>query len=341
MRILLTGGAGFIGSNLVAYLIELEYEVVTFDKLTYAGNLGNLAGIDTKLHTFELGDVADPVRVREVFAKYKPDVVMHLAAESHVDRSIEAPGEFVQTNVSGTQVMLDAAREFDVQKFVHVSTDEVYGSLGKTGLFTEATPLAPNSPYSASKAASDLFVRAYGETYGFPACITRCSNNYGPFQFPEKLIPLFSTNAMEGKPLPLYGAGQNIRDWIYVLDHCKALVAVLEKGRPGHVYNIGADCEKTNLDITRTILKVLNKSEDLIRFVDDRPGHDLRYAIDSTKIQTELGWKPEVGFEQGMEATIGWYREHRQWWEEIKTGAYRDYYEKWYGDRLKQGQPKA
>ncbi len=335
MTILVTGGAGFIGANLVRYLVSKKREVVVFDNLTYAGNLANLEDLDPDLATFVKGDVADPKDIRNVFKAHKPESVLHLAAESHVDRSIVAPGEFIRTNVMGAQVILDAARDFDVKKFVHVSTDEVYGSLGEEGLFTEQNNLAPNSPYSASKASSDLLVRAYYKTFGLPACITRCSNNYGPYQFPEKLIPLFSTNAMEGKPLPIYGQGKNIRDWIYVLDHCRALVAVMDNGKPGQIYNIGADCEKSNMEITRTILKILGKPESLIEYVRDRPAHDFRYAIDSGKIRRELGWTPKMDFEAGLEATVGWYQENREWWESIKSGEYRNYYKKMYGGRLK------
>ena len=334
MRIVVTGGAGFIGCNLVRHLVGLGHEVTTFDKLTYAGNLANLKGLEANLHTFVRGDIANAEQVRDLFGRLQPEVVMHLAAESHVDRSIDEPDAFLRTNVLGTQVLLEAAREFGTGKFVHVSTDEVYGTLGAQGLFTEESPLAPNSPYSASKAASDLFVRSYVETFGLNACITRCSNNYGPFQFPEKLIPLFSTNALEDKPLPIYGAGTNIRDWIFVEDHCRALTAVMEQGGRGEVYNIGADCEKTNLDITRTILRILDKSEDLIRYVEDRPGHDLRYAIDNSKIRRELGWEPRMSFDEGMALTIQWYKDHRAWWDEIKSGAYRKFYARWYGGRL-------
>lgn len=338
MRIAVTGGAGFIGSNLVRKLILQGCRVVTFDKLTYAGNLGNLIDLDEKLHTFVCGDVADPTDVRALFEKYRPDALMHLAAESHVDRSIEAPSEFVRTNVAGTQVLLDAARDFGLDKFVHVSTDEVYGSLGPTGAFTEESTLAPNSPYSASKAASDLLVRSYFKTFGLPVCTTRCSNNYGPYQFPEKLIPLFSTNAMEGLPLPIYGKGENVRDWIFVDDHCDALIAVLEKGRPGQVYNIGANREMQNIEITRLILKILDKPETLIKFVQDRPAHDFRYAIDSNKIRSELGWNPKIPFEEGLEQTVQWYRDNKEWWETIKSGKYREYYEQMYGRRLKESE---
>lgn len=334
MPIFVTGGAGFIGSNLVRQLVGQGRKVINFDKLTYAGNLENLEGLDPELHIFVKGDVADPTQVRKAFEEHKPKGVMHLAAESHVDRSIDSPGEFIRTNVTGTQVILDAARDFGVEKFVHVSTDEVYGELGAKGKFTETSPLKPNSPYSASKASSDLLVRAYNKTFGVKACITRCSNNYGPYQFPEKLIPLFSTNAMEDKPLPVYGKGANVRDWIHVTDHCDALIAVLDKGIPGEIYNIGADRELANIEITRLILKLLDKPESLIRFVDDRPAHDFRYAIDSTKIMKELGWKPAIQFEQGLAQTIQWYKSNKEWWDRIKSGQYLDYYDKMYGERL-------
>ena len=335
MRIVVTGGAGFIGSNLVRKLVKAGRRVITFDKLTYAGNLGNLLDLDDTLHTFVKGDVADPADVRLLFDKYRPDVVLHLAAESHVDRSIDAPSEFVRTNIAGTQVLLDAARDYGLQKFVHVSTDEVYGSLGPTGEFTEESPLAPNSPYSASKASSDLLARSYHKTFGLSVCTTRCSNNYGPYQFPEKLIPLFSTNAMEGLPLPIYGKGENVRDWIHVEDHCDALIAVMKNGRPGQIYNIGASRELQNIEITRLILKILDKPETLIKYVTDRPAHDFRYAIDSSKIQTELGWEPKIPFEEGLAQTVKWYLANKEWWETIKSGQYREYYEQMYAKRLK------
>lgn len=334
MSILVTGGAGFIGTNLVRMLVSQERSIVTFDKLTYAGNLANLKDLPRDLHTFVRGDLADPKDVNALFETYQPEAVIHLAAESHVDRSIDDPTEFVRTNVLGTLVLLQAAKQHQVKKFVQVSTDEVYGSLGPEGYFTETTPIAPNSPYSASKASADLLVRSFYKTFGFPACITRCSNNYGPYQFPEKLIPLFATNAMEDKAVPLYGKGENIRDWIHVDDHCRALATVLDFGKIGQVYNIGGNSERANIDIARTILRHLEKSEDLIQFVQDRPGHDFRYAIDSGKIKKELGWEPSMQFEQGIFSTIEWYKTNRQWWEEIKSGTYREYYEKMYADRL-------
>ncbi|MDI3281118.1 MAG: dTDP-glucose 4,6-dehydratase, partial [Bacillota bacterium] len=261
------------------------------------------------------------------------DVIVNFAAESHVDRSIEEPGVFIRTNVAGTQVLLDAARRYGVPLFVQISTDEVYGSLGPAGAFTEETPLAPNSPYSASKAGADLLVRAYHHTYGLPAIITRCSNNYGPYQFPEKLIPLMITNALADEPLPVYGDGLHVRDWLYVEDHCRALDLVLEKGRPGEVYNIGGAGERTNLEVVRAILRLLGKPESLIRFVKDRPGHDRRYAMDASKIRRELGWAPRYSFEEGLRRTVQWYLEHRRWWEEIKSGEYREYYRRMYEGR--------
>jgi dTDP-glucose 4,6-dehydratase len=263
------------------------------------------------------------------------DAVVHFAAESHVDRSIEGPAVFIQTNVIGTQLLLDQARRAGAPRFVMVSTDEVYGSLGPTGRFTETSPLQPSSPYSASKAAADLLALAYHHTYGLPAIVTRCSNNYGPYQFPEKLIPLFVTNAMVDQPLPLYGDGLNVRDWIHVADHARALWAVLERGRPGEVYNIGGGNERANREITRLVLELLGKPESLIRHVTDRPGHDRRYAIDPTKAATELGWSPQISFRDGLAATIRWYQDHRTWWEEIKSGAYRAYYDRMYGSRLR------
>jgi dTDP-glucose 4,6-dehydratase len=338
MRVLLTGGCGFIGSNFVRHVLanRPDLEIVNLDALTYAGNPANLAAVaNHPRYRFVKADVADSAAVGEAVAGCQ--AVAHMAAESHVDRSIEGPAEFIRTNVVGTQVLLDAARKARVSLFVLVSTDEVYGSLGRTGLFSETTPLAPSSPYSASKAAADLLALAYHHTYGLPVIVTRCSNNYGPYQFPEKLIPLFITNAQADKPLPLYGNGGNVRDWIHVEDHVRGLLAVLDGGRPGEVYNIGGGNERTNLEITRAILAALGKPESLITFVADRPGHDLRYAIDARKIQRELGWRPQVDFQEGIAATVRWYLEHRTWWEEIKSGVYRDYYERMYGARLRNG----
>jgi len=333
-RMLVTGGCGFIGSNFVRYILanNPNYEVVNYDALTYAGNLENLADIETgPRYRFVKGDICDEAAVEK--AMDGVDVVVNFAAESHVDRSIMDPGIFVRVNVLGTQILLHSAKKRGVSRYVQISTDEVYGSLGPTGLFTEETPLAPNSPYSASKTAADLFVRAYYHTFKFPGIITRCSNNYGPYQFPEKLIPLFISNALANKPLPLYGDGMNVRDWIYVEDHCSAIEAVIERGRPGEVYNIGGNNELANVTITREILKQLGKPESLIQFVKDRPGHDRRYAIDSSKIQRELGWRPKVAPPEGMARTVKWYVEHRDWWERIKSGEYQKYYDKLYRER--------
>ncbi|MVP01462.1 dTDP-glucose 4,6-dehydratase [Paenibacillus lutrae] len=333
MKLLVTGGAGFIGSNFILYMLKKypEYQIVNLDALTYAGNLENLKEAEgNSQYQFIKADIADGMAVAKVFDQ-GIDVVVNFAAESHVDRSILEPDVFVRTNVMGTQVLLDAAKANQVKKFVQVSTDEVYGSLGETGLFTEDTPLASNSPYSASKAGADLLVRAYHETFGLPVNITRCSNNYGPYQFPEKLIPLIVANALEDKSLPVYGDGQNIRDWLYVEDHCSAIDLVIHKGKNGEVYNIGGNNERTNLAIIKTILENLDKSEELITFVKDRPGHDRRYGIDAAKITSELGWQPQYHFESGIKETIEWYLQNKNWWENIRTGEYKDYYTKQYG----------
>lgn len=333
MKLLVTGGAGFIGSNFILYLLKKDtsYRVVNLDVLTYAGNLENLRAVEEDpRYSFLKGDIADGAVVGEVM-KTGIDAVVNFAAESHVDRSIMDPGAFIKTNVMGTNILLSAAREFKVGRFIQISTDEVYGSLGPTGLFTEDSPLKPTSPYSASKTAADLLALAYHKTYGMDVVVTRCSNNYGPYQFPEKLIPLFVTNAMESKPLPLYGDGKNVRDWIYVTDHSRAVETVLLSGTPGEVYNIGGNNERTNLEITEVILKTLGKPDTLKRFVTDRPGHDRRYAIDSTKIQRELGWSPLYSFQKAMEETIDWYVNNRPWWEAIKSGAYLEYYQRHYG----------
>ena len=333
-RMLVTGGCGFIGSNFVKYILAKgpDHEVVNYDALTYAGNLENLADVENHpRYRFVKGDICDEAAVEK--AMQGVDVVVNFAAESHVDRSIMDPGIFVRVNVLGTQILLHTAKKRGVSRYVQISTDEVYGSLGPTGLFTEETPLAPNSPYSASKTAADLFVRAYYHTFGFPGIITRCSNNYGPYQFPEKLIPLFISNAMADKPLPLYGDGMNVRDWIYVEDHCSAIEAVVERGKPGEVYNIGGNNELANVTITKEILKQLGKPESLIQFVKDRPGHDRRYAIDSNKIQRELGWRPKVSPPEGMARTVKWYVENRRWWERIKTGENQKYYDHLYRER--------
>ena len=348
-KLLVTGGAGFIGSNFIQYILDNQQDdilLVNLDLLSYAGNLENLKSVESdSRYRFVQGDIRDQALIKRLFEVYDFDTVVHFAAESHVDRSIVEPEIFLTTNIMGTQILLDAAKRHwklapedkysrDYRsgvKYLQVSTDEVYGALGKTGIFTESTPLSPNSPYSASKAGADLIVRAYHETYGMPVNITRCSNNYGPYQFPEKLIPLMIHNALEDKPLPVYGDGMQVRDWLHVSDHCAAIATVLEKGKPGEVYNIGGNHEKTNLEIVHLILKKLGKPENLITHVQDRPGHDQRYAIDSTKIITELGWKQNYTFEQGITETIQWYLDHQKWIERITTGEYRDYYKKMYG----------
>ncbi|MFN0205244.1 MAG: dTDP-glucose 4,6-dehydratase [Planctomycetota bacterium] len=334
--IIITGGAGFIGSNLVRMAIDRypNHRIINFDKLTYAGNLENLAGLENHpRYQFIKGDVAVPEDVERALAG-DIEGILHLAAESHVDRSIQNASPFVTTNVIGTQWLLDLARAKKIQKFVHVSTDEVYGSLGSAGLFTETTPIAANSPYSASKAGSDLLVRAAYHTHGFPACITRCSNNYGPYQFPEKLIPLLISNAVEDKPIPVYGDGMNVRDWLYVGDHCDALLRVYESGKPGEVYNIGGNNELPNLTLVKTVLAILKKPESLITFVKDRPGHDRRYAIDASKIRSELGWEPSHRFDDAIRKTIAWYQTNSSWWQRVKSGAYREYYRSQYGSAL-------
>ncbi len=337
-KVLVTGGAGFIGSNFIRLLRRERpgWRLVNLDKLTYAGNLENLAGVEEgPRYRFVRGDVADREAVDRLFAEEGFDAVVHFAAESHVDRSILDPSPFLDTNVKGTQVLLEAARRHGVPRFLQVSTDEVYGSLGPDDPpFTEDSPLAPNSPYAASKAAADLLCRAYRETYGLPVMITRCGNNFGPYQFPEKLIPLFIANALEEKPLPLYGDGRNVRDWIHVEDHCAAILRVLEAGRPGEVYNVGAGNERTNLEITRAILALLGRPESLVRFVADRPGHDRRYALATGKLRTELGWTPRYTFDEALAATVRWYVENRPWWERVRSGAYREYYDTLYGSRL-------
>ena len=335
MKILVTGGAGFIGSNFVRYLVEEHPgdSILNLDLLTYAGNLDNLTGLEGReKFRFVRGDITDLGLLEELFSE-GVDGVVNFAAESHVDRSIEDPARFLHTNVFGTQALLETAQRFGVERFLQVSTDEVYGSLEGKGRSDEESPLAPNSPYAASKASADLLCRAYWKTYGLPVLITRCSNNYGPYQFPEKLIPLFITNALAGETLPVYGDGLYVRDWIYVRDHCRALDRVLREGRAGEVYNIGADEERTNLEITETILRALDKEVSLIRHVKDRPGHDRRYAIDSSKIRRELDWRPETSFSDGMERTVAWYTSNESWWKKIKSGEYRDYYERMYRDR--------
>jgi dTDP-glucose 4,6-dehydratase len=323
--VLVTGGCGFIGSNFIRHLLAAEpsVRVINLDRLTYAGNPENLCDIGgDPRYSFVHGSITDDATVRRIVSA-GVHTIFNFAAESHVDRSIQDASPFVCTNVLGTQVLLDAARQFDVRRFVQISTDEVYGSLGPAGAFTEHTPLAPNSPYSASKAAADLMVRGYVHTHGLPALVTRCSNNYGPYQFPEKLVPLFITRLLRDEPVPVYGDGLNVRDWLYVEDHCAAIACVWRHGRVGEVYNIGGRCEKTNLELTYQLLDLLGKPRSLIRYVPDRPGHDRRYAIDCTKIEGELGWRPRVGFEEGLRATVQWYRDNATWVENVRSGAYR------------------
>jgi dTDP-glucose 4,6-dehydratase len=339
--ILVTGGAGFIGSCFVRQqLASGNVRIVNLDLLTYAGNLDSIPAADSERNIFVEGNILDRDLVKNLLSTYEPSAIVHFAAESHVDRSIDGPAAFVQTNVVGTCNLLDSAMAYyrgmaddrkSAFRFLHVSTDEVYGSLGATGKFTESTPYAPNSPYSASKASSDMFVRAYHETYGLPTVMTNCSNNYGPYQFPEKLIPLMILNAVEGKPLPVYGDGQNVRDWLFVDDHCRAITAVLERGRLGQTYNIGGDSERSNLQIVLGICDLVDEflkrepgsSRNLIRYVKDRPGHDRRYAIDASKIQSELGWKPTLQLEEGLRKTVGWYLNEKSWVDRVSSGAYR------------------
>ena len=331
-KMLVTGACGFIGSNFVRYALSVRpgLRIVALDKLTYAGNMENLGDLlgDDRLE-FVRGDVCDADLVARLMGGAAS--VAHFAAESHVDRSIHDPRPFLETNVIGTATLLAEARRHPGLRYLQVSTDEVYGSLGETGAFTEETPLQANNPYSASKAGADLLVRAYQRTYGLDAVVTRCDNNYGPWQFPEKVVPLFISNAIEDKPLPLYGDGLNVRDWIYVTDHCRAILLALEKGRAGEVYNLGAGHEVTNLELARTILRLLGKPDSLIAFVKDRPGHDRRYALEAAKARRELGWAPEVGFEEGMARTIEWYRTHQEWWRRVKSGEYQEYYRRHYG----------
>lgn len=335
--LIVTGGAGFIGSNFLLTLAKArpDWTLVNLDALTYAGNLENLVELEgNPRYRFVHGDICERADVERAFEAAKdggPVSIVHFAAESHVDRSIQSSLPFVRTNVLGTQVLIDAARAHGVERFVHVSTDEVYGSLGERGYFTEDTPLAPNSPYSASKAGSDLLVRAAVHTFGFPGLITRCSNNYGPYQFPEKLIPLVFALASEGKSVPVYGDGLHVRDWLYVVDHCEAILAVLERGRVGGTYNIGGHNEFPNLEIVRRILAALGQPESLIQFVKDRPGHDRRYAIDASLIERELGWKPRWRFEDALPLTVAWYRSQTQWLQRVRNGAYREYLRRQYG----------
>ncbi|MCE1166424.1 MAG: dTDP-glucose 4,6-dehydratase [Bacteroidetes bacterium] len=339
-NILVTGGAGFIGSNFVKYMLgRHDYLIVNYDKLTYAGNLENLTDIEKhKNYRFVKGDICDAAAVEKALTDYNIDTIVNFAAESHVDRSILGPKEFIVTNVIGTQTLLEAARKTGIEKYLQVSTDEVYGSLPENRpdlLFTEKTPITTNSPYSASKASADLLVNAYHHTFKMPVLTTRCSNNYGPYQFPEKLIPLMIAKALDGEKLPVYGDGKNVRDWLYVEDHCSAICEVLHKGRIGEVYNIGGNNEWFNIDIVKIILKILGKSEEQINYVKDRPGHDRRYAINSSKIMSELGWKPAHQFDGGIEKTIKWYVENEQWWRRIMKGEYLNYYEQNYSGKLK------
>lgn len=347
-NILITGGAGFIGSNFIKHMLEIypEYRLINVDALTYAGNLENLKDIAQNANYFFIrADIRDKKKMEDVFSEYDITYVVNFAAESHVDRSIEEPEVFLTTNIIGTQVLLDAAKKswkmnptdkYSKEykpgvKFLQVSTDEVYGALGKSGMFVETMPLMPNSPYSASKASADLIVRAYHETFGMPVNITRCSNNYGPYQFPEKLIPLMINNCIKETNLPVYGDGMQIRDWLHVFDHCSALDTVLHKGIIGEIYNIGGNNERTNIEMVKMIISTLGKTESLIKYVKDRPGHDRRYAIDNTKIMTQLGWKPAYTFEKGMKETIQWYLENTEWIDNISSGDYEKYYEKMYG----------
>ena len=337
--ILVTGGAGFIGSNFVYYMLKKhpDYKIVCVDKLTYAGNLETLdEALKNPLFRFVKADITDRETVYKLFEEENFTAVVNFAAESHVDRSIEEPEVFLKTNILGTQVLLDASRKYGNIRYHQVSTDEVYGDLPLDRpdlFFTEETPIHTSSPYSASKASADLLVTAYHRTYGLPVTISRCSNNYGPYHFPEKLIPLMIANALNDKPLPVYGDGKNVRDWLYVEDHCKAIDMILESGKIGEVYNIGGHNERTNLEVVKTVLSILGKSEDLITYVKDRPGHDMRYAIDPTKIKNELGWYPETTFEEGIKKTVEWYLSNKEWWENIINGEYKKYYEKMYADK--------
>jgi dTDP-glucose 4,6-dehydratase len=331
-EILVTGAAGFIGSNFVQMLLKQagEWEVVILDALTYAGNIANLKDCcDDAMYEFVKGDICDQPLVDSLMEGI--DVIVNFAAETHVDRSIMSSEDFIRTNIEGVRVLADAALKHKVRRIIHISTDEVYGSLGKMGYFTEDTPLKPNSPYSASKAAADLLLLAYHHTYGLPVVITRASNNYGPYQFPEKLIPLFITNLLEDKKVPVYGDGMQVRDWLHVEDHCKAIMAAIDRGREGQVYNIGARNEHYNLEVTRAVLEYLGKDESYIEHITDRPGHDRRYAIDPTKANTELCWQPQVNFKEGLRQTIEWYKQHQDWWRQIKSGEYMSYYQRQYG----------
>ena len=333
MRILVAGGAGFIGSNFIRYILGAhdEWSIVNVDKLTYAGNLANLADrTGDPRYVFHRADICDATEMSRIFAEEKPEAVVNFAAETHVDRSIDDPALFLRTNILGTQVLLDAARKAKVARYLQISTDEVYGSLGATGKFSEESPLKPNSPYAASKTSADLLVRAYGKTFGLPVLVTRCSNNYGPYQFPEKLIPFFVTLLREGKPVPVYGDGRNVRDWIHVEDHSRAVDAVLQHGRPGEIYNVGGGNERTNIEITKLLIAAMGKDEKSMKFVPDRPGHDRRYAIDDAKIRAELGVVPRVPFEEGLRATVRWYIDNEPWWRAVQSGEYQSFYDRWY-----------
>ncbi|MDQ7831278.1 MAG: dTDP-glucose 4,6-dehydratase [Desulfovibrionaceae bacterium] len=340
MRILVTGGCGFIGANFIIHMLATHSDmvIVNLDKLTYAGNPANMAGVEKQYggtrYFFARGDIGNAELAAHLLRVHKIDAVVNFAAETHVDRSIHDASPFIQTNIVGTQILLETARAVGVPRFVHVSTDEVYGTLGPDGKFSEQTPLAPNSPYSASKASADMLVRACHETYGYDTVITRCSNNYGPYQFPEKLIPLMISRAKNDEPLPVYGDGQNVRDWIYVLDHCRGVELALLKGRPGGVYNFGGDAEKPNIEVVRTILSALGKPESLIKYVTDRPGHDRRYAMDFTLAGRELGFAPSYDFDRGMAETLAWYEANAAWMQDVKSGNYTRFMTAWYGERI-------
>ena len=339
MKIIVTGGAGFIGGNFVHYMINKysDYQIICLDKLTYAGNLETLEPVmNNKNFKFIKGDITDRPFIYSLFETERPDVIVNFAAESHVDRSIEDPEIFLKTNILGTNVLLDACKKYGIKRYHQVSTDEVYGDLPLDRpdlFFTENTPIHTSSPYSASKASADLLVQAYYRTFKIPVTISRCSNNYGPYHFPEKLIPLMIANALNDKQLPVYGKGENVRDWLYVEDHCRAIDMIIHNGRVGEVYNIGGHNERTNLEVVKTIIRELGKSEDLIKYVTDRPGHDMRYAIDPTKIKNELGWEPLTLFDEGIKKTIKWYLDNKEWWTNIINGEYKNYYKKMYGDK--------
>lgn len=336
MNVLVTGGCGFIGSNFVRHMLNSypTYTVINLDSLTYAGNLQNLGDLQSSPnYQFVKGSICDRSLVSTLVPQHRIDAIVNFAAETHVDRSISGAAVFVETNVGGTNTLLDVAKEQKITRFVQISTDEVYGSLGASGAFSETTPLHPNSPYAASKASADLLVAAYHHTFGLPTVITRCSNNYGPYQFPEKLMPLMIINAMNNKSLPVYGDGLQVRDWLHVSDHCAAIDAVLHRGRDGEIYNIGGNNEWKNIDIVRAILRHLRKPENLISFVKDRPGHDRRYAVDATKLATELGWQPKVSFDEGLATSVRWYQENEPWWKQVVSGEYQNYYRSMYAER--------